>query len=459
MVARLVDDADAVIYHGDALAVLAGLEARSVQCIVTSPPFWGLRDYGTGEWSGGDPACEHDVGRSNHAHAGNVHEPGPDGNAFRNSSRYLGQGAPTPNVCRCGAERIDAQIGLEETPEAWCAALVAVFREARRVLRDDGVLWVEIGDTYASNVGGGTDGSKTKGGVAGHVPNAWGGGSQSPVIRPDNVKPKDLVGAPWLLAFALRADGWYLRADCIWHRPNPMPESVTDRPTKAHSYVFLLSKRARYYYDADAIREPAANDPSAGGRQRAASRGQVAPAEYSTDDTDAGRRERLNGAQLPTMANARTVWTIATEPTPFAHFATFPQALAERCIKAGTSEHGCCSICGAPWRRLVDVSYEATQATMRDRVGVDTTSIRTARADFVPARRIPTTTGWEASCEHLGAPVEPCTVLDPFMGSGTVALVARRLGRHAVGVELSAAYGAIAARRLQQLSLFGEVPA
>jgi hypothetical protein len=208
-----------------------------------------------------------------------------------------------------------------------------------------------------------------------------------------------------------------------------MPESVTDRPTKAHSYVFLLTKRARYYYDADAIRD-----------------------EYRYD----GRRaERWPGAG----ANARTVWTIATEPTPFAHFATFPQALVERCIKAGTSEHGACGVCGAPWQRVVERAKAAGSLPAREGGhpngsrdvkggGPAYVKWKLANPDVLK--------GWAPTCDHAAATVRPCVVLDPFMGSGTTALVARRLGRRSVGVELSAAYGAIAARRLQQLSLFSE---
>jgi DNA modification methylase len=382
LVTPWLDDGDVRLYHGDALEQLALMPSESVQCIVTSPPFWGLRDY----------SCE-------------------------------------------------GQIGLEETPDEWCSRLVAVFREARRVLRSDGVCWIEVGDTYAATQ---TNNNAYHYGAEDsfNASSRLGAGGKA---APPGVKPKDLVGAPWLLAFALRADGWYLRSDTIWARPNPMPESVTDRPTKAHSYVFLLTKAARYFYDADAIREP----HTAANTQQQLSQ----PKKDNPDGIGRGafkfsvEQRYLNSAGR----NARSVWSIPTEPTPFAHFATFPQALVERCIKAGTSEHGACSECGAPWRRITE------------RIGIDvprgnephlTRDPGNTKDRDLPTHYRPTIIhlGWEPSCA-CDAPVVPCLVMDVFMGSGTTALVARRLGRHAVGIELNASYLTIAAERLSQLSL------
>jgi DNA modification methylase len=238
-----------MILTGDARALLPTLAAASVDCCVTSPPYWGLRDYG-----------------------------------------------------------VDGQIGLEPTPDDYVAALVEVFRQVRRVLRADGTLWLNLGDTYA-------------GGKIG---------------RADGLKPKDLCGIPWRVAFALQADGWYLRSDIIWAKPNPMPESVTDRPTKAHEYVFLLSKQERYYYDADAIAERCITSdtrtwiPANGGNHDDAG---------VTLRHDGGRQ---GGGQLgnPDTRNKRTVWTFATLPTPDAHFATYPIELPEICIRAGSRENG-----------------------------------------------------------------------------------------------------------------------
>jgi hypothetical protein len=302
--------------------------------------------------------------------------------------------------------------------------------------------------------------------------------------RVKGLKPKDLVGAPWLLAFALRADGWYLRSDTIWARPNPMPESVTDRPTKAHSYVFLLTKSARYFYDADSIRQPADADAFiANGR-----------AMRRSDLEGFGGTKGTSNPSVsnPAGANARSVWSIATEPTPFAHFATFPQALVERCVKAGTSEHGACSACGAPWRRITEHVAGDAEAQERPKVaghveGGKTTSTLSlsgnGSAEWAKRGGKRESLGWESTCQCFksaellesphhrasgrvsgngvapcraqhGAQITPCVVLDPFMGSGTTALVARRLGRHAIGIELNAEYLAIAATRLQQPTLW-----
>ncbi len=412
----MIDDPDVRILLGDALEQLATLPDASVQCIVTSPPFWALRDY-----------------------------------------------------------EVDGQIGLEATPEEWCAKLVEVFAECRRVLRDDGTFWLEVGDTYNANQGGSSDGSRTKSGVAGDVPNAWGGKGASPARpRPAGLKPKDLVGAPWMLAFALRADGWYLRSECIWHRPNPMPESITDRPTKSHSQVFLLTKRPLYFYDADAIRDPLNPDSVAryGRGSRYDDQEEVDAVPYAAtrprgtmrrnpregvDTNGGGQASEEMGWPLDVGANARTVWRIATEPTPFKHFATMASEVARRCIAAGTSDAGRCPECGAPWKRI-------TERTVTN-PGNRTTNgniERTERQRAFTERResFRTTTGWAPQCQHGAdeesdgwAPV-PCVVLDPFMGSGTTALVARRMGRHAVGVELSPAYLEIARERLSQQSLF-----
>lgn len=256
------------IIEGDCLARLRELDEQSVQTCVTSPSYWGLRDYGS-----------------------------------------------------------EGQLGLEPTPEQYVENMVAVFREVRRVLRDDGTLWLNLGDSYASQGGervyGSSDGSTGRGDAPG------------PRIMAEGLKPKDLVGIPWMVAFALRADGWYLRADCIWSKPNPMPESVTDRPTKAHEYLFLLSKQPRYFYDATAIREDFADERM----------GNPGPSKAgdNPDCVDGGIANNGNGwsrgAQLGGR-NKRSVWTVTTQPFPGAHFATFPPKLIEPCILAGSSVGG-----------------------------------------------------------------------------------------------------------------------
>ena len=221
-----------------------------------------------------------------------------------------------------------AEIGLEQTPEEYIAAMVEVFRCVRDVLADDGTLWLNIGDSYASTAPGTRNAPQTKGSKTN--PEQW--GNFRPDLRNQGIKPKDLIGIPWMLAFALRADGWYLRQDIIWSKPNPMPESVRDRCTKAHEYIFLLSKSGRYFFDSEAMKETATH---AGKRvslgEKSFSKGQA---------KGAGIRASGNGLadyyDVPPTRNRRSVWTVATRPYKGAHFATFPPALIEPCILAGS---------------------------------------------------------------------------------------------------------------------------
>lgn len=281
------------ILVGDNRARLRDLEANSVQCCVTSPPYFGLRDYGTASWSGGDPACEH---------RGTEARTAPGDKSGQKQATNVGSLNVFSGDCRCGAKRVDHQIGLEKTIDEYVAALVDVFREVRRVLRDDGVLWLNLGDSYASTLNG---------------------------VGFDGLKEKDLIGIPWRVAFALQRDGWFLRSDVIWAKPNPMPESVTDRPTKSHEYVFFFSKSASYFYDIEAIREPIS--PSNDGR--------VSVAPHGSHVLTAGHRgQTIRKYDEIKGANARTVWTISPEPTAEAHFATYPTKLVERCLLAGTKE-------------------------------------------------------------------------------------------------------------------------
>lgn len=305
-------------------------EGVKAQMCVTSPPYFGLRDYG--------------------------HE---------------------------------GQIGLEQTPEQYITAMVEVFRCVRDVLADDGTLWLNIGDSYAAAGGAQVQGTKqTKGSQAG----AWNGETRKP---PQGIKPKDLIGIPWMLAFALRADGWYLRQDIIWHKPNPMPESVRDRCTKAHEYIFLLSKSERYYFNGDAIREPWEGEAAkavAMGVKDVGQRGINASARRGLTDGQATQFKKqghsgyfgADGRCLlnPLGANKRSVWKVATRPYKGAHFATFPPALIEPCILAGS--------------RPGDI------------------------------------------------------VLDPFMGSGTTAAVSLQHGRQYLGCELNPEYGPLQQERINK---------
>lgn len=369
------------IYTGDSLAVLRTLPSESVQCCITSPPYYGLRDYG-----------------------------------------------------------VEGQIGLEETPEAYVEKLVQVFREVRRVLRADGTCWVNLGDTYSS----GTQKTQVQpsGRVIAHTAMIKGKPMRAPVI--EGMKPKDLIGIPWMVAFALRADGWYLRSDIIWAKSNAMPESVTDRPTKAHEYMFLLAKSERYYYDADAIREPHTTESNIRDRGK---EGVWASSALLTP-IGKGMREWNH----PQGRNKRTVWTIASQPYSEAHFATFPPKLIEPCVLAGTSPRAC-EHCLAPWERITEHDF-IPQQDVRDPAKLAKASIKgldksNGWGDTPRGTVNVITAGWRPTCtcaNNTGA--GKCIVLDPFLGAGTVALVALQHGRGYLGIELNPAYVTLAENRI-----------
>jgi len=308
------------IYNMDCLEGLKQLPDNSINCCVTSPPYWGLRDYG----------C-------------------------------------------------DGQMGLESSPDEYVSKMVEVFREVKRVLRKDGTLWLNLGDSYAMKFGGG------KGRKSGTTKAAVDEIEKPPREIPSGLKPKDLVGIPWRVAFALQADGWYLRSDIIWHKPNAMPESVTDRPTKAHEYIFLLSKSKKYYYDADSIREPLSEqrakqagelvDPGNDAKKR---KKQI---EHDKKRGSGGHFDGHKWRMNPLGRNKRSVWTVATKPFKEAHFATFPPDLIKSCILAGCPKDG--------------------------------------------------------------------IVLDPFMGSGTTGMVAAMYQRNFIGFELNPEYCKMAEKRIE----------
>jgi DNA modification methylase len=388
---------------------MAGLPAASVHCCVTSPPYWGLRDYG-----------------------------------------------------------VAGQLGLEKTPEEFIAKMVEVFRHVRRVLRDDGTCWINLGDSYARQGGDGEGGGNRE---LLHME----GVQRRNCIPPPNLKPKDLIGMPWRLALALQADGWWLRSDIIWAKPNPMPESVTDRPTKSHEHVFLLTKAAQYFYDAEAVRE----DATHAGKvvtlgAKSLSKGQAAGANCKPSG-NALRDSVIVGSGR----NLRDVWHISTEAFAAAHFATYPRKLVEPCIKAGTSGKGCCPECGAPWGRVVSKDRQPTRPGENSKIHSDAERLkpvvdRVHHAEHVgnrdPMRHTTktTTVGWQVGCECRGEcscgydtdyhdagcyynevlPVVPATVLDPFAGSGTTGVVAKQLGRNFMGIELNPEYAAMAEKRI-----------
>lgn len=311
----------------DALEGLRSLEDESVQCVVTSPPYWGLRDYGTAEWEGGDPGCDH---RHDTKHQS---QGGPTSARQGRSNLEAQRNENFRNICpKCGAKRVDKQLGLEPTPNEYVTRLVEIFREVRRVLRDDGTMWLVIGDTFAT--GAGSVGDHPGGGKQGKN---WKGEGTPPNRMPiPGLKPKDLCMIPARVALALQADGWWIRMDNVWAKPNPMIESVTDRPTKAHEFVFLLSKRRRYYYNAKAIAEPVVY----GDHPREGCPGPDVQAPGQKVQKGITRRRRSgNKEEDPWVTrNKRSVWTVQTEPYPGAHFATYPTKLVEPCVLAGSME-------------------------------------------------------------------------------------------------------------------------
>ena len=441
------------ILQGDCREVLKTLPAESVHCVVCSPPYWGLRDYGTGTWEVGDHGCDHmrsygsNMAKSTLTSAGiGATVEGAASKAHASMYRAL--------CGKCGASRVDRQLGIEPTPEEHVANMVDVFREVRRVLRLDGTCWINYGDLYANNgCGGGSvfDNGRNDGRTFYEKDKVRGREATKLSRIPSGLKPKDLVGMPWRVAFALQADGWWLRSDIIWSKLNPMPESVTDRPTKSHEYVFLLTKSARYFYDAEAVRETAeygrCEQPSktwdrcGGSRVKGTTKGR---------DPSAGR-------------NLRSVWTIATHAYSEAHFATFPPKLAETCIKAGTSEKGCCPACGAPWVRMVKTDSSANKRNERiadyDIPGIEKRSAadRARRLDGKNYEHVRKPTNiWQQSCACFSNSTQnipeniPCTILDPFAGAGTTLMVADRLQRHAIGIDLNTEYVEMQLNRLRK---------
>lgn len=372
------------VRQGDCLELLRAMPDRSVQCCVTSPPYWGLRDYGH-----------------------------------------------------------DGQLGLEATPDEFVKNLVAVFREVRRVLRDDGTLWLNLGDSYAGSWGAQGRTSTLEGGLSMGQIQAHPKRKSRTGSIPDGVdfKPKDLVGVPWLTAFALRADGWFLRSEIIWAKPNPMPESVTDRPTKAHEQVFLLSKSARYFYDADAVREEHAHPEVTHISERKTDAQEVAF--LGNAPTNLGRAGNHEAGR-----NKRTVWTVATQPFRGAHFATFPPKLIEPMILAG-SPPKCCGVCAAPWQRVtertpmvVEPSKKRAEWQATDKHAATQTGGKMVQA---PESK---TVGWGPTCNHNDDSGRS-TILDPFSGSGTTGMVALRHDRSYIGLELNPEYAAMSRDRIR----------
>ena len=395
-----------------------------------------MRDYGTGEWDGGDPDCDHSAAKIK-----TRYDYALDSSPIQDGTRTGTDGGQYRESCPCGARRVDRQMGLEPTPDLFVAGMVELFREIRRVLAPHGTCWVNLGDTYNSRLDG------SHGGWNGSTPEPQrtkNDGAKVPISAP-GMKPKDLCGIPWRFALALQADGWWLRSDIIWAKPNPMPESVTDRPTKAHEYVFMLTKQPRYWFDTEAVREPhtTADDPR--------NRNGYEPERgaWVGGGVNDGRTRTSGASTWPSGGrNVRSVWNIATQPYPEAHFATFPEELARRCILAGCPVR-VCRVCGKPSERIVETDGSRWAERKENGEG-PRHGVSGVKPSYSVGANPRTDVGW-SDCGHNNW--RPGVVLDPFIGSGTTAKVARDHQRHAIGIELNEEYLRLAARRLQQLSL------
>lgn len=426
------------VLEGCAYTVLQTLPTASVDCIITSPPYWGLRDYGIPptDW----PACS-----------------------------YI----PMPGLEPIAVPAETSCLGLEPTLNAFLAHLVLIFTECRRVLKPTGSAWVNMGDAYAT----GTTAARQATTITGSdVPGGWAERSQSERAgNPTGCKTKDLMGQPWRVAFALQAAGWYLRQDNIWHKPNPMPESIRDRATKAHEYVFHMTKSERYYFDAAAWSEKTSGTAHARRSYKTpdgwdTTSGKGGHGSFHRDGREDGQTDyqpkrkpgvppksapdhngmiRANGSfqaavvDLVATRNKRSVWTVPTFAYSEAHYATYPPALITPPLLASTSAKGVCPTCGAPWTRQierVDKGYDgskygenAVKATGGCITGGTAKSTLGSSNGLLVGQTL--TLGWQPTCECPSPQVSPSVVLDPFGGSGTTAEVALNHGRHAILIE------------------------
>ena len=446
-------EVDILLINSNALKI--PLADSSVHCVVTSPPYFGLRDYQTARWEGGDPNCEHTVSGWNDNLKPYVERPERDG-------------IKRQYCLRCGATRIDAQIGLEETLQDYIDNLITVFAEVWRVLRPDGTVWLNLGDSYAGNMSRASFGGRAEYGDEREGVFNRGGG---------NIKPKDKMLVPHRVAIALQEWGWWVRQDNVWWK-NGMPESVRDRTTTTHEYVFQLAKSESYYYDYEAVLEPAAYD----GRKDTLFKGSVKydentiervggerwPNKLETGRTgekhsgyfnpDGSLRVVFDESGAPAR-NKRSVWKVATKPYPGAHYAVYPPELIEPCILAGCPEK-VCEVCGKPWERVIEKGKpleEWKRACGADKEGKykgvsqkDYASAKAQDASETKARILEgmverKTTGWQATCD-CNAGTKPGIVLDPFVGSGTTCWTASKLGRRSIGLDLNFDYLTVNAR-------------
>jgi len=428
------------VLFGNCLETMNAIEDESIDTCITSPPYYGLRDYGTAEWEGGDPNCEHTVSMDT-----KWNDPKRGKNVLRPEVAHRGGKS---NAClKCDATRIDEQIGLEDTPEKYIENLVEIFRLVKRKLKPTGTLWLNIGDSYAGSNQIGRRDKQEGGGLYEGKQKSWSSGITRSQKRNTGLKPKDLIGIPWMLAFALRADGWYLRQDIIWSKPNCMPESVRDRCTKSHEYIFLLTKSKSYFYDHEAIKEPVKGN-------------------WGTRDRTEGKYHNEGSGLTPhsgleknyTTKNKRSVWTIPPKPYKEAHFAVFPPDLVEPCIRAGSSQYGCCADCGEPYIRNIEMEKNTThwkegRVISDDHLSNDFSQSgkKVPRKDKIIIKKS-IDKGWIKNCECEQNEIIPSVVLDPFGGSGTTAGVAIKNRRRAILCELNEDYIDLMEDRIASIS-------
>jgi DNA modification methylase len=427
------------VQDGHAPVVLASMPPECVHTVVTSPPYLGLRKYDTPPqvW-GGDPSCTHQWGAPERSFLAN-NLAGSNGVQLNKRSRGLSK-ETGPFCTKCDAWL--GELGSEPSPELYVEHLVAIFRELHRVLRRDGTVWLNIADSYARKGGKGGGGNRQlmhmegKQFTMGRLP------------RGSKLKSKDLCLIPARLAIALQEDGWYVRQVIIWHKLNCLPESVTDRCTTNHEYILLLSKAPRYYFDVEAIKEPSSENTHSRGPQ-------YRDLPKTVED---GQQIRNNKSFAKAIfgqvkwRNKRSVWSIATQPYRKAHFATFPPKLPLPCILAGTSARGCCGRCGRPWVRVLKKTGRRVQhqhgpgkaqkiLVSQEQHGATSSLTTGFTQEWV-------TVGWRQGCKCENVSVIPCLVLDPFNGAGTTGVVARRLHRRYLGIEVGSQYVAQSEQRI-----------
>lgn len=443
------------------------LADNSVHCVVTSPPYWQMRDYQTAVWKGGNPECDHVANPKATKKYGN-----PDFNRKSGSREATIVAGYYEDICpKCGAVRTDNQLGLERSPEAYIYNMVNVFREVRRVLRDDGVLWLNMGDCYNAKPAGSPskkyilDQSVGDGAFRRKMLHHKGGdlyerdAKSVDVNDLGTIKEKDLVGMPWMLALALRDDGWWLRSDVVWFKTNPVPESARDRPTKSHEYVFMLTKSKHYFFDMEAVRVPYVKPIDRWGGDK------LVPNGFSPRDQNLGTELYRDRDVRPDPSGRfmRSVWywdeeeyrqflawreaqidfcdmwTIPSKSSGYKHYAQFPAELVTPCVLSSTSEKGVCAHCGSPIKRVVQ--HGKSTGTEGDEDNGEILfrndgrkySGRIGETEYV-------TVGWEKSCSCFDGTTKPAKVFDPFLGSGTTILESERLGRSGIGTELSMDY-------------------